>query len=75
TVSHGSDHRIPRLEDVFQKFPHIPVNVEINEDDEELIRQVADLVRRYRRSTSPSGPPSRAKSSRSARQPYVCPTP
>ncbi|CAM2114875.1 lysophospholipase D GDPD3 [Caretta caretta] len=50
TVSHGSDHRIPRLEDVFQKFPHIPVNVEIKEDDEELIRQVADLVRRYRRS-------------------------
>ncbi|XP_043371997.1 lysophospholipase D GDPD3 [Dermochelys coriacea] len=49
-VSHGSDHRIPRLEDVFQKFPHIPINVEIKEDDEELIRQVADLVRRYRRS-------------------------
>ncbi|XP_074922071.1 lysophospholipase D GDPD3 isoform X3 [Chelonoidis abingdonii] len=48
--SHGSDRRIPRLEEIFQKFPNVPVNVEIKQDDEELIRQVADLVRRYRRS-------------------------
>ncbi|KAH1171256.1 hypothetical protein KIL84_006874 [Mauremys mutica] len=38
--SHGSDRRIPRLEEVFQKFPKVPVNVEIKQDDEELIRQV-----------------------------------
>ncbi|KAM9149328.1 lysophospholipase D GDPD3 [Pangshura tecta] len=49
TFSHGSDRRIPRLEEVFQKFPNVPVNVEIKQDDEELIQQVADLVRRYRR--------------------------
>nr|XP_042703565.1 lysophospholipase D GDPD3 [Chrysemys picta bellii] len=48
--SYGSDRRIPRLEEVFQKFPNVPVNVEIKQDDEELIRQVADLVRRYQRS-------------------------
>ncbi|XP_067419990.1 lysophospholipase D GDPD3 [Emydura macquarii macquarii] len=48
--SHGSDRRIPRLEEVFQKFPKVPVNVEIKQDDDELIRKVADLVRHYRRS-------------------------
>ncbi|XP_053219562.1 lysophospholipase D GDPD3 [Podarcis raffonei] len=48
--SHGKDHRIPRLEEVFQKFPGVPVNVEIKEDSDELIRKVADLVREYNRS-------------------------
>nr|XP_056719843.1 lysophospholipase D GDPD3 [Euleptes europaea] len=48
--SHGSDHHIPRLEDVFQKFPGIPINIEIKEENDELIQKVADLVRQYDRS-------------------------
>lgn len=48
--SHGKDHRIPRLEDVFKIFPGIPVNIEIKLDDDELIQKTADLVRKYDRS-------------------------
>ncbi|XP_061445434.1 lysophospholipase D GDPD3 isoform X1 [Rhineura floridana] len=48
--SHGKDHRIPRLEEVFQKFPRVPINIEIKQDDNELIQKVADLVRQYNRS-------------------------
>ncbi|XP_069508144.1 lysophospholipase D GDPD3 isoform X2 [Ambystoma mexicanum] len=47
--SEGTDRRIPELEEVFQKFPNIPINVEIKEDDDELIKTVSDLVRRYHR--------------------------
>ncbi|XP_015275033.1 PREDICTED: glycerophosphodiester phosphodiesterase domain-containing protein 3 [Gekko japonicus] len=48
--SHGSDHHIPRLEDVLQKFPGIPINIEIKENNDELIQKVADLIRQYDRS-------------------------
>ncbi|XP_029462870.1 lysophospholipase D GDPD3 isoform X2 [Rhinatrema bivittatum] len=48
--STGSDRRIPELEEVFQRFPHMPVNIEIKEDSEELIKKVSDLVKRYQRS-------------------------
>ncbi|XP_048373193.1 lysophospholipase D GDPD3 [Sphaerodactylus townsendi] len=48
--SHGSDHRIARLEEVFQKFPGMPINIEIKEVNDRLIQKVADLVRQYDRS-------------------------
>ncbi|XP_044303857.1 lysophospholipase D GDPD3 [Varanus komodoensis] len=48
--SHGRDHRIPSLEEVFQEFPGVPINIEIKEDNDELIQKVADLVRYYNRS-------------------------
>ncbi|KAM8962472.1 lysophospholipase D GDPD3 [Pelodytes ibericus] len=48
-VSSGSDHHIPLLEEVFQRFPDIPINVEIKEENEELIKKVSDLVKQYRR--------------------------
>ncbi|XP_078508512.1 lysophospholipase D GDPD1-like [Lissotriton helveticus] len=47
--STGCDKRIPELEEVFQKYPNIPINIEIKEDDDELIKKVSDLVRRYHR--------------------------
>ncbi|KAH0626423.1 hypothetical protein JD844_001389 [Phrynosoma platyrhinos] len=50
SFSHGEDHKIPRLEEVFQKFPGVPINIEIKEDNDELIQKVADLVRQYERS-------------------------
>ncbi|XP_060636274.2 lysophospholipase D GDPD3 [Anolis sagrei] len=50
SFSHGKDHRIPKLEEVFQQFPGVPINIEIKKDSDELIHKVADLVRQYERS-------------------------
>ncbi|XP_049643784.1 lysophospholipase D GDPD3 [Suncus etruscus] len=47
--AHGSDRHMVRLEDVFQRFPRMPVSVEIKKDNEELIHKVADLVRHFDR--------------------------
>ncbi|XP_007987549.2 lysophospholipase D GDPD3 isoform X2 [Chlorocebus sabaeus] len=47
--AHGSDRRMVRLEDLFQRFPRTPMSVEIKGNNEELIREIADLVRRYDR--------------------------
>ena len=32
--------RIPLLKDVFQRYPTTPINIDIKEDNDELIRQV-----------------------------------
>lgn len=48
-TSSGTDRRIPLLEEVFQRFPDKPVNVEVKEDSVELIRKVSELVKRYQR--------------------------
>ncbi|KAG9466240.1 hypothetical protein GDO78_016976 [Eleutherodactylus coqui] len=48
-MSSGTDHRIPLLEEVFQRFPNKPINVEVKEDNDELIRKVSELVKRYQR--------------------------
>ncbi|XP_078064575.1 lysophospholipase D GDPD3-like, partial [Mustelus asterias] len=37
--SRGSDHRIPRLEEVFQSFPQIPINIEVKAENQEIIRK------------------------------------
>ncbi|XP_006896682.1 PREDICTED: glycerophosphodiester phosphodiesterase domain-containing protein 3 [Elephantulus edwardii] len=47
--AHGSDRRLVSLEDVFQRFPTIPMSVEVKEKNEQLIHKIADLVRRYER--------------------------
>ncbi|KAM5227366.1 LOW QUALITY PROTEIN: lysophospholipase D GDPD3 [Ctenodactylus gundi] len=46
----GSDRHMVRLEDLFQRFPQVPMSVEIKEDNQELIHKVAGLVRRFDRS-------------------------
>lgn len=38
--AHGSDRRMVRLEDLFQRFPRTPMSVEIKGNNEELIREV-----------------------------------
>ncbi|KAM9305379.1 lysophospholipase D GDPD3 [Gastrophryne carolinensis] len=48
-MSSGRDRRIPLLEEVFQRFPDKPINIEIKADCEELIKKVSDLVKRYQR--------------------------
>ncbi|XP_058508673.1 lysophospholipase D GDPD3a isoform X2 [Solea solea] len=47
--SSGADRTIALLEDVFKKFPHIPVSIEIKEYNCQLIRKVSDLVQQYNR--------------------------
>lgn len=47
--STGRDRNIALLEDVFRKFPHIPVSVEIKENNTQLIEKVSTLVKRYNR--------------------------
>ncbi|XP_076997446.1 lysophospholipase D GDPD3 isoform X2 [Tamandua tetradactyla] len=47
--AHGSDRHMVRLEDLFQRFPRMPMSVEIKEENEDLIRKISDLVRHYDR--------------------------
>uniref|UniRef100_A0A3B5R3W6 Glycerophosphodiester phosphodiesterase domain containing 3a n=1 Tax=Xiphophorus maculatus TaxID=8083 RepID=A0A3B5R3W6_XIPMA len=48
-AGHGTDRKIALLEDVFRKFPKIPVSIEIKEDNPQLMREVSTLVKRYDR--------------------------
>ncbi|XP_006012940.1 lysophospholipase D GDPD3a [Latimeria chalumnae] len=49
SYSTGTDVQIPLLEEVFQRFPDVPINIEIKEDNEVLIKKVAALVKKYQR--------------------------
>lgn len=48
--AHGSDRHMVRLEDLFQRFPRTPMSVEIKGENEQLIHEIASLVRRFDRS-------------------------
>ncbi|XP_044088614.1 lysophospholipase D GDPD3 isoform X2 [Neovison vison] len=48
--AHGTDRHMMSLEDVFQRFPRLPMSVEIKSVNEELINKVAGLVRHFDRS-------------------------
>lgn len=41
--------RIPLLKDVFERYPTTPINIDIKEDNNELIRQVSKLIQEYKR--------------------------
>uniref|UniRef100_A0A673NE66 Glycerophosphodiester phosphodiesterase domain-containing protein 1-like n=1 Tax=Sinocyclocheilus rhinocerous TaxID=307959 RepID=A0A673NE66_9TELE len=45
----GSDRNFALLEDVFRKFPHIAVNIEVKENNSMLIERISDLVKEYNR--------------------------
>uniref|UniRef100_A0A8C2FS13 Glycerophosphodiester phosphodiesterase domain containing 3a n=1 Tax=Cyprinus carpio TaxID=7962 RepID=A0A8C2FS13_CYPCA len=47
--STGSDRNFALLEDVFRKFPHIAVNIEVKENNSMLIEKISDLVKKYNR--------------------------
>ncbi|XP_044512983.1 lysophospholipase D GDPD3 [Gracilinanus agilis] len=46
----GSDRKMIRLEEVFQRFPRTPVSLELKSGDEELINKIVTLVKRFDRS-------------------------
>ncbi|XP_072298650.1 lysophospholipase D GDPD3a [Eucyclogobius newberryi] len=47
--SSGTDRQFALLEDVFRKFPTMPISIEIKEDNDQLIQTVSALVKRYSR--------------------------
>ncbi|TKS91784.1 Glycerophosphodiester phosphodiesterase domain-containing protein 1 [Collichthys lucidus] len=47
--SSGADRKFALLEDLFRKFPEMPVSIEIKENNKQLIEKVSDLVRRFNR--------------------------
>lgn len=47
--STGSDRKFVLLEDVFRKFPKMPVNIEVKEFNKELIKKVSALVKKHDR--------------------------
>ncbi|XP_074414197.1 lysophospholipase D GDPD3 isoform X1 [Zonotrichia albicollis] len=49
SFSSGCDRRIPRLVEVFQRFPRQPMSIEVKDDDDDLINEVASLVRSFDR--------------------------
>ncbi|KAM3597671.1 uncharacterized protein V6R79_007852 [Siganus canaliculatus] len=47
--STSADRKFALLEDLFRKFPEIPVSIEIKENNSQLIHTVSDIVKRYNR--------------------------
>ncbi|XP_022670685.1 glycerophosphodiester phosphodiesterase domain-containing protein 1-like [Varroa destructor] len=45
----GIDRRIPLLRDVFERFPTIPMNIDIKDNDDELIEAVHSLIEEFGR--------------------------
>ncbi|UJR32151.1 hypothetical protein I4U23_019618 [Adineta vaga] len=41
--------RIPLLKDVFERYPTTPINIDVKEDNDELIRQISKLIQEYGR--------------------------
>ncbi len=49
-VGDDEDRSIPTLESVFAEFPGVPINVDIKDYNEKLVKAVADLVNKFDRS-------------------------
>lgn len=47
--SSGEDRKFALLEDLFRKFPKMPVSIEIKENNHQLIEKISDLVKHYNR--------------------------
>ncbi|XP_001362775.2 lysophospholipase D GDPD1 isoform X2 [Monodelphis domestica] len=48
-LSEGEDKRIPLLKEVFEAFPHTPINIDIKVNNDLLIKKVSELVAQYKR--------------------------
>ncbi|XP_063615141.1 lysophospholipase D GDPD1-like, partial [Penaeus indicus] len=45
----SDDRRFPLLEETFQLFPNLPINIDIKTNNNELISKVSNLVKKYNR--------------------------
>ena len=43
------ERRVALLKEVFEAFPHIPINIDIKINNDELITKVSDLIKAYNR--------------------------
>lgn len=43
------ERRFVLLQEVFEKFPTVPINIDIKIDDDTLIKKVSELVSKYGR--------------------------
>lgn len=43
------ERRIPLLNDVFRDFPSVPINIDIKADNDRLIKEVDNLIRKFDR--------------------------
>lgn len=43
------ERRFTLLEDVFEKFPKVPINIDVKVDDDLLIKKVSNLITKYSR--------------------------
>lgn len=41
--------KIPLLEEIFHKYPSLPINLDVKVDNDELIEKVNNLVKKYKR--------------------------
>ncbi|KAG8188833.1 hypothetical protein JTE90_004645 [Oedothorax gibbosus] len=48
-ITNESEHKIPLLEDVFTKFPEMPINIDIKVNNDTLISKVNELIVEYKR--------------------------
>ncbi|KAH9504914.1 Lysophospholipase D gdpd1 [Bulinus truncatus] len=48
-IREGEDHRIPLLEEVFQEFPNVAINIDIKENNDILMNKVNELIIYYSR--------------------------
>eukprot|EP00455_Lapot_gusevi_P036008 TRINITY_DN3997_c0_g1_i11.p1 TRINITY_DN3997_c0_g1~~TRINITY_DN3997_c0_g1_i11.p1 ORF type:complete len:216 (+),score=15.49 TRINITY_DN3997_c0_g1_i11:133-780(+) len=46
---HTPSEKIPRLEEVFQRFPHATINVDCKHQSDELVNKVNQLIEKYHR--------------------------
>uniref|UniRef100_A0A8C5DSH8 Lysophospholipase D GDPD3-like n=1 Tax=Gouania willdenowi TaxID=441366 RepID=A0A8C5DSH8_GOUWI len=47
--SSGADRKFALLEDVFRKFPEMPVSIEVKENNLQLIEKISELVQQFNR--------------------------
>lgn len=43
------ERRFPLLREVFEAFPNIPINIDIKINNDELIKEVSDLIIEFKR--------------------------
>jgi len=48
-IDPNDSKRIPLLEEIFERFPHMPINIDIKFDNDELIKKVNELIIKHNR--------------------------
>ncbi|KAG1662886.1 Lysophospholipase D GDPD1 [Nymphon striatum] len=49
SCTNHKDRKIPLLEELFKRYPQMPINIDIKIDNDDLIKQVSDMIVKYNR--------------------------